>query len=262
MPKELLHKTNTGIASEFLAAGELARRGFNVTMTFGNTKAIDLLIEKNGKLIPVQVKGIQRTASICWNINLSKVVDENLLFVLVNLHADTLTHPEFFILTKDEVKQHFKPTKAGRDYLDYNYVKKLNLQDRWDKILSLKANKSLVEVEEDAPKNETHEVPLFWNGYCPESYLKGKTVRMRLNKDDFYESEETGLQIAVLSGVQAITMNFRGKGKFRSTATYADDIGNGEILSPQTTDRPPFNDGQLFLSSEEVEDFIGSIANN
>ena len=82
MPEELLHKMNTGIASEFLAARELARRGFNVTMTFGNTKAIDLLVEKNEKLIAIQVKGIQITASICWNINLSKVVDENLLFVL------------------------------------------------------------------------------------------------------------------------------------------------------------------------------------
>jgi hypothetical protein len=100
MPEELLHKTNTGIASEFLAAGELARRGFNVTLTFGNTKAIDLLIEKNGELIPIQVKGIQRTASICWNINLSKLVEENLFFILVNLHADTLGHPKFLFLQK------------------------------------------------------------------------------------------------------------------------------------------------------------------
>jgi len=32
MSEELLHKTNTGIASEFLVAGELARRGFNVPL--------------------------------------------------------------------------------------------------------------------------------------------------------------------------------------------------------------------------------------
>ena len=230
MSEELLHKTNTGISSELLAAGELARRGFNVTLTFGNTKAIDLLVEKNGKLIPIQVKGIQRTASICWNINLSKVVDENLLFILVNLHADTLSHPEFFILTKDEVKQHFKPTKSGRDYLDYSYVKKLDFQDRWDKILEVNAIASMIEGEEDVSENILHEVPLFWNGYCPESHLKGKTVRMRLNKDDFFESEETGLQIAVLTGVQAIIMNFRGTRKFRATLSYADEIENGEIL--------------------------------
>jgi hypothetical protein len=132
---ELLHKTNTGIASEFLVAGELARRGYNVTLTFGNTKSIDLLIEKGGKIIPIQVKGMQRTKSICWNVNLSKLTDENLMFVLVNLHADeTDKTPEYFVLTSGEVKQHFKPTNSGRDYLDYNYILNQDFKDKWEKI--------------------------------------------------------------------------------------------------------------------------------
>jgi|SRR6185312_11851037 len=134
MPEELLHKTNTGIASEFLVAGELARRGYNVTLTMGNTKAIDLLIEKDGKLIPIQVKGIQRKRSICWNISLSKIQDHSITYVLVNLNSDSLEQPEYFILTETEVKEHFKPTKSGRDYLDYNFAKKLDIQDKWNKI--------------------------------------------------------------------------------------------------------------------------------
>lgn len=133
MPQELLHKTNTGIASEFLVAGELARRGHNVTMTLGNTKAIDLLIEKDGKLIPVQVKGIQRIKSICWNINLSKIKGQSIMYVLVNLNADTCDHPEYFVLTEKEVEKHFNPTKSGRDYLDYNLAKNLGFQNNWDK---------------------------------------------------------------------------------------------------------------------------------
>ena len=64
------------------------------------------------------------------------------------------------------------------------------------------------------------EISQMWNGYCPESMLKGNTVRMRLNQSDFFESEETGLQICVLRGVQAIILNFRGKGKFRLTPTW------------------------------------------
>ncbi len=96
----------------------------------------------------------------------------------------------------------------------------------------------------------------FWSGYCHESELQGKQVRMRLNTNDFYESEETGLQICVLTGVQAIIMNFRGEGKFRTTITYADDIENGEILSPQTTNKPPFNDGETFQSRDELNSFI------
>jgi len=54
----------------------------------------------------------------------------------------------------------------------------------------------------------------MWNSHCPESLLKGKDVRMRLKENDFFESEETGLQLAVLSGVQAKILNFKAKGKF------------------------------------------------
>ena len=97
----------------------------------------------------------------------------------------------------------------------------------------------------------------LWNGYCPESWLQGKKVRMRLNSSDFYESEETGLQIAVLSGVQAIILNFRGEGKFRSTPQFGDEIENGELLSPQNINRPPFNDPTIiFEQSSDVEDYI------
>ena len=108
---------------------------------------------------------------------------------------------------------------------------------------------------------EPQELDQMWNGYCPESWLKGKRVKMRLNKNDFFESEETGLQIAVLSGVQAIILNFRGKGDFRSTISYADDIENGELLSPQNTDKPPFNNPtQIFENSQQIENYIKNIS--
>ncbi len=102
----------------------------------------------------------------------------------------------------------------------------------------------------------------MWNGYCPESYLAGKTVRMRLNQWDFFESEETGLQICVLTGVQAIILNFRGEGKFRLTPKYADEIESGEFLSPQNIGRPPFNDPtEVFQGSDKIENYIKSIRN-
>jgi hypothetical protein len=107
---------------------------------------------------------------------------------------------------------------------------------------------------------EKHEIPVMWNGYCPESLLKGKKVRMRLNQSDFFESEETGLQICVLKGVQAVILNFRGNGKFRTAPGYGDKIENGEILSPQNTDRPPFNDHVvIFQNSREIENYIDGI---
>lgn len=100
----------------------------------------------------------------------------------------------------------------------------------------------------------------MWNGYCPESLLKGRTVRMRLNQNDFFESEATGLQICIIPGVQAVIMNFRGEGKFRTTANYSDEVENGEILSPQNSDRPPFNNPTTaFGESDEIEKYIAII---
>lgn len=100
----------------------------------------------------------------------------------------------------------------------------------------------------------------MWNGYCPESLLAGKTIRMRLNQSDFYESEATGLQICLIPGVQAVILQFRGKGKFRITANYADEIEGGEILSPQNSDMPPFNNPTVtFKSGEEIGKYISEI---
>ena len=99
-----------------------------------------------------------------------------------------------------------------------------------------------------------------WNGYCPESLLSGKTVRMRLNRSDFFESEETGLQIYIIPGVQAVILNFRGQGKFRTTASYGDENTDFEVLCPQNTDMPPFNDPPtMFEDGEEIEKYIETI---
>lgn len=102
-------------------------------------------------------------------------------------------------------------------------------------------------------------IPIIWNGYCPESWANGRTVRMRLNKMDFYESEETGLQIAIgFSGVQAVILKHRGNGNFTSKRTYADQRDCNECLSPQTLERPPFCEPNIFKSSEEINEYIKS----
>lgn len=128
-----LSKSHTGIASEFFVAAELSRRGYNVTLTFGNTKSIDLLVEKESNVIPVQVKGIQRIKSICWNLKRTSL-REDIIYVFVNLNADTLALPEFFILNYEEIKAHLKTVASGRDYIDYNYLKRLDFKDDWEKI--------------------------------------------------------------------------------------------------------------------------------
>lgn len=133
-----LEKQQTGIASEYYVAGELSRLGYNVSLTFGNTKSIDLLIEKDDCTVAIQVKGIQRTKSICWNLDKTKV-KSNILYVLVNLHVDNIDEkPEFFILTSAEIMEQFKNSLKGgekRAYLDYNRVKtNSDYKNNWAKI--------------------------------------------------------------------------------------------------------------------------------
>jgi hypothetical protein len=130
-----LEKNQTGIASEFYAAGELSRLGYNVTITFGNTKSIDLLIQKDTEIFKVQVKGIQTTKSICWNLDKTKVT-RDIYYILINLHVDRPEmKPDFFVLTGNEALFLFKDTpKHGskRTYLDYiSLLKMKTYQDRW-----------------------------------------------------------------------------------------------------------------------------------
>ncbi|MDO4229975.1 MAG: GIY-YIG nuclease family protein [Capnocytophaga sp.] len=183
---------------------------------------------------------------------------------LITVHKD---YKEYVIqqLLKDLKEQKVLPEDF---YSKKRFEEVLNIKLKYDKnYLEWDSNGILIEKSEkvDEYSDDTEEIytpklDQMWNGYCPESWLEGKQVRMRLNRNDFYESEATGLQIAVLSGVQAIILNFRGKGDFRSTPTYADEIENGELLSPQNISRPPFNNPtEIFENSEEIENYIKSI---
>lgn len=100
----------------------------------------------------------------------------------------------------------------------------------------------------------------IWNGYCPESQLKGKTIKMRLNADDFYESKETGLQIAVsIPGFTATILKFRGKGEFRNTNKYAHEEDRNEILAEQTLEVFPYSEDSLIQTLEQLNYYLNSV---
>ena len=87
----------TSAAGELLTAGKLFKRGYQVSVTFGNAKAIDLFVfnSQTAKTFNVQVK-TQRQKN-CFPLKRERV-DEQHIYVFVRLNEFT-ENEEFFIVS-------------------------------------------------------------------------------------------------------------------------------------------------------------------
>ena len=75
----------SGLAGEFFVAAELLKRGHQVSLTFGNAKAIDLFVHNEvlGHTFNVQVKTLRRPN--CFPLDISRVDPAHVfVFVLLN----------------------------------------------------------------------------------------------------------------------------------------------------------------------------------
>jgi hypothetical protein len=88
-------------------------------------------------------------------------------------------------------------------------------------------------------KNFMKDESLFY-GFCPESEKKGMKSKMKLNKADFFESEETGLQIFIIPNTAAILLNERGSGEFRTPEIFPENSDAGLPLIRQNKIDMPF----------------------
>jgi hypothetical protein len=86
---------------------------------------------------------------------------------------------------------------------------------------------------------------MLFDGYCPESLLKGIKAEMRLNEDDFWESEATGLQVSVFPPFAAV-LPWRGASKFRTSSPLASQTVSGLMLVETQID-----EGREFLPDEQ-----------
>jgi len=93
IPKHLV-----GMAGEFAVASELCRRGIFTQVTFGNRKKIDLLIDKDGKYLKIQVKAKQKRA---WPGCRGVSGDDILVLVDYEKKADG-ERPDYYILTSED----------------------------------------------------------------------------------------------------------------------------------------------------------------
>jgi hypothetical protein len=115
------NNNNVGITGEFYVLAQLTQRGFVATLTFGNTKKIDILVanEKINKIFKVEVKTSNR--KLGRDLLFSKdpiykwamqdkhetIIDNNLIYCFVQINSDD-SLPEFFLVPSKDVAQYVK----------------------------------------------------------------------------------------------------------------------------------------------------------
>ena len=125
-------RNNTGLSGEYFVAAELYRRGWSVGMTIGNAKSVDLFAEKEKRRIAIQVKSIYKRKNVGWPI-MKDNVRTDCFYIFVNLNADSMGAPDYFICTfreaRDKVKQY-----STRGIIDITSLRSDEYKDNWIKL--------------------------------------------------------------------------------------------------------------------------------
>ena len=132
-------KYKTQWTAQFYVAAELTRRGYLVSLTFGNAPVSDLLVRSpSGNQFTVDVKG-QSTKSF-WLIK-DRPQNPNHYFVLVYLPRDFQT-PRYCIVSsnelmkrREEYKQSILPKGRYRDDLGgINWSTAFDYAEKWENL--------------------------------------------------------------------------------------------------------------------------------
>jgi hypothetical protein len=133
------NRYKTQWTAQFFAAAELTRRGYLVSLTFGNAPTSDLLVQSPiGTQFTVDVKG-QSTKNF-WLIQ-RRDLNPNHYFILVYL-PNNLNTPRYFVLSSDELmkrreeyRESVLPKGRYRDDLGgINWSTAFDYESRWDNL--------------------------------------------------------------------------------------------------------------------------------
>jgi hypothetical protein len=125
-----------GAAGEFLTAGKLFKRGFQVAVTYGNAKSIDLFVSspRTGRTFVVQVKTQHKKN--CFPVRPS-AIEQNHIYVFVRLNGISESE-EFFIVPGHEIAadpgrffgSSLRKTTTVMPAINYGPLKPY--QDKWE----------------------------------------------------------------------------------------------------------------------------------
>lgn len=127
-----ISKNNTGLSGEYFVAAELYRRGWSVGMTIGNAKAVDLFAEKDNRRIAIQVKAIYKKKNVGWPI-MKASVKRDCFYIFVNLNADHMSMPDYYICTSREATQRVKQYTT-RGIIDLSSLNSESFKNNWSKL--------------------------------------------------------------------------------------------------------------------------------
>ncbi len=131
-------KQITGLSGEYFVAAELLKRNFQVSMTLGNAKSIDLIAisPETNISYKIQVKTLRKKPN-CFTLLIDKIVGEDFyFFVYLNSEQEA---PEYYIIQGIELKSdlpHFYGASIGRsdkrETVNHGPIKPH--KNRWDKL--------------------------------------------------------------------------------------------------------------------------------
>jgi hypothetical protein len=103
----------SGLAGEMFVAAELLKREFQVSLTLGNAKAIDIFAysDTNQRTYEVQVKTLR--TSNCYLLKVQDIIKSH-IYVFVLLHKPNQP-VEYFILKGSEINENEKTLYGGGD---------------------------------------------------------------------------------------------------------------------------------------------------
>ncbi len=127
----------TGIAGEFFVAAELAKRNFQVAISLGNAKGVDLFVTTpNGKrTLEVEVKTLRKQPN-CFTLDSTKIkLQSAYIFVYLN---DESQSPNYFILLGSDILadlKHFYGSSLGTNRETVNHGPLKPFINCWEKLM-------------------------------------------------------------------------------------------------------------------------------
>ena len=134
----MVSKNTTHLAGEFLVAGELARRGYPVSITFGNAKSVDIYVETQDGTKKVDAKAGR--AKTNWPIGETTRIEKDAYYIFVYLQTLSKIKegvaPEYFVVSGKEILDNelIRQWAGRRRGILYKALKTPDYFQRWDKL--------------------------------------------------------------------------------------------------------------------------------